>query len=283
MAHKTLAIIAALSLVGITFLVYLARTFESPDATRTVTIDTPQPAPVERVLPAAAPVAADPAPAQPAAELINVPVAPVAQPEPEEPSEPLPSLNSSDPFVIARLASMEMGASLLRVLAPEDLIRKFVVFVSNVAEGELPLLEYPLQRIDSEFVATEIDTNLFEMSPMTHRRFGSMVDLLVALDPQQAVSVYRALRPLFQEAYAEIGYQGSFDAVLIQAIDQIMNAPTETGPFQLIKPSVMFLYAESRIEDMTPVQKQLLRLGQENTAKLQAVLPAYRERLQAGR
>lgn len=283
MAHKTLAIIAALSLVGVTFLVYLAMTFESPEATRTVIIDTPQPAPVERVLPAAAPVAADPAPAQPAAELINVPVAPVAQPEPEEPSEPLPSLNSSDPFVIARLASMEMGASLLRVLAPEDLIRKFVVFVSNVAEGELPVLEYPLQRIDSEFVATEIDTNLFEMSPMTHRRFGSMVDLLVALDPQQAVSVYRALRPLFQEAYAEIGYQGSFDAVLIQAIDQIMNAPTETGPFQLIKPSVMFLYAESRIEDMTPVQKQLLRLGQENTAKLQAVLPAYRERLQAGR
>lgn len=283
MAHKTLAIIAALSLVGVTFLVYLAMTFESPEATRTVIIDTPQLAPVERVLPAAAPVAADPAPAQPAAELINVPVAPVAQPEPEEPSEPLPSLESSDPFVIARLASMEMGASLLRVLAPEDLIRKFVVFVSNVAEGELPVLEYPLQRIDSEFVATEIDTNLFEMSPMTHRRFGSMVDLLVALDPQQAVSVYRALRPLFQEAYAEIGYQGSFDAVLIQAIDQIMNAPTETGPFQLIKPSVMFLYAESRIEDMTPVQKQLLRLGQENTAKLQAVLPAYRERLQAGR
>lgn len=283
MTHKTLAIIAALSLVGVTFLVYLAMTFESPEATRTVIIDTPQLAPVERVLPAAAPVAADPAPAQPAAELINVPVAPVAQPEPEEPSEPLPSLESSDPFVIARLASMEMGASLLRVLAPEDLIRKFVVFVSNVAEGELPVLEYPLQRIDSEFVATEIDTNLFEMSPMTHRRFGSMVDLLVALDPQQAVSVYRALRPLFQEAYAEIGYQGSFDAVLIQAIDQIMNAPTETGPFQLIKPSVMFLYAESRIEDMTPVQKQLLRLGQENTAKLQAVLPAYRERLQAGR
>jgi hypothetical protein len=234
-------------------------------------------------MPAAAPVAADPAPAQPAAELINIPAAPMVEPEPEEPSEPLPSLNTSDPFVVARLASMEMGASLLRVLAPEDVIRKFVVFVSNVAEGELPLLEYPLRRIDSEFIATEIDTNLFEMSPMTHRRFDSIVDLLVGLDPQQAVSVYRALRPLFQEAYAEIGYQGSFDAVLIQAIDQIMNAPTETGPFQLIKPSVMFLYAESRIEDMTPVQKQLLRLGPENTAKLQAVLPGYRERLQAGR
>lgn len=283
MAHKTLAIIAALSLVGVIFLVYLAMTFEPPESTRTVTIDTPVPRPVERVMPAADPVIADPAPAQPAPELVTIPIAPEVVPEPEVATEPLPSLNTSDSFVISRLASMERGASLLRVLAPEDLIRKFVVFVSNVAEGELPLLEYPLRRLESDFVVTEIDTNLFEMANATHRRFDPLIDILVALDPQQGVSVYRALRPLFQEAYAEIGYQGSFDAVLVQAIDQILNAPAENGPFQLIKPSVMYLYAESRIEDMTPVQKQLLRLGPENTAKLKSVLPAYRERLQAGR
>jgi hypothetical protein len=283
MAHKTLAIIAALSLVGVIFLVYLAMTFEPPEATRTVTIDTPVPRPVERVMPAADPVMADPASAQPATELVTIPIAPEVEPEPEVVTEPLPSLNTSDSFVIARLAAMERGASLLRVLAPEDLIRKFVVFVSNVAEGELPLLEYPLRRLDSSFVVTDIDTNLFEMANATHRRFDPLIDILVALDPQQGVSVYRALRPLFQEAYAEIGYQGSFDAVLVQAIDQILNAPAENGPFQLIKPSVMYLYAESRIEDLTPVQKQLLRLGPENTAKLKSVLPAYRERLQAGR
>jgi len=283
MAHKTLAIIAALSLVGVIFLVYLAMTFEPPEATRTVTIDTPVPRPVERVMPAADPVIADPASTQPATELVTIPIAPEDVPEPEVASEPLPSLNSSDSFVIARLAAMERGASLLRVLAPEDLIRKFVVFVTNVAEGELPLLEYPLRRLDTDFVVTEIDTNLFEMANATHRRFDPLIDILVALDPQQGVSVYRALRPLFQEAYAEIGYQGSFDAVLVQAIDRILNAPAETGPYQLIKPSVMYLYAESRIEDLTPVQKQLIRLGPENTAKLKSVLPAYRERLQAGR
>lgn len=283
MAHKTLAIIAALSLIGVLFLVYLAMTFEPPEATRTVTIETPVPRPVERVMPAATPAVADPSPAEPATPLVTIPIEVAPEPEQEEPSEPLPSLNNSDSFVLARLASMEMGASLLRVLAPEDLIRKFVVFVSNVAEGELPQLEYPLRRLGSEFVVRDIDTNLFETSAATHQRFDTLVDTLVALDPQQGVSIYRALRPLFQEAYAEIGYQGSFDAVLIQAIDQIMSAPQETGPFQLIKPSVMFLYAESRLEDMTPVQKQLLRLGPENTAKLQAILPAYRERLQAGR
>ena len=282
MAHKTLAIIAVLSLVGVAFLVYLALTFEPPEGARSTTLDTPVPRPVEQIAPVTPPVTADPTPTAPAQPITTIP----ADSEPaadEGPSEPLPSLNDSDAFVLSRLASMEMGASLLRLLAPEDLVRKFVVFVTSVADGELPQLEYPLRRLESDFVVREIDDNLFEMDPATYERFTPMIDTLVALDPQQGVAIYRALRPLFQEAYAENGYQGSFDAVVVRAIDQITSAQLESGPFQLIKPSVMFLYAEGRIEDMSPVQKQLLRLGPENTAKLQAALPAYRERLQAGR
>ena len=283
MAHKTLAIIAVLSLIGVAFLVYLALTFEPPEVSRSVALDTPVPRPIEQIAPVTAPVAADPAPTEPAAPLISIPAETPAAPAPESPAEPLPSLNDSDAFVLSRLAGMEMGASLLRLLAPDDLVRKFVVFVTSVADGELPQLEYPLRRLESDFVVSEIDENLFEMDPATHARFTPMIDTLTALDPQQGVAIYRALRPLFQEAYAENGYQGSFDAVVIRAIDQIVNAQPEQGPFQLIKPSVMYLYAEGRIEDMSPVQKQLLRLGPENTARLQAVLPAYRERLQAGR
>jgi len=280
MAHKTLAIIAVLSLIGVAFLIYLALTFEPPESTRSVALDAPIARPVEPVAPV---VPADPTPVAPAAPLVEVPAQVQPEPEPEEPSEPLPSLNDSDTFVMSRLASMEMGASLLRMLTPNDLVRKFVVFVTNVADGELPTLEYPVRGVAGEFAVRELDTNLYEMAPATHRRYTPMIDTLTALDARQAVSIYRALRPLFQEAYAELGYQGSFDAVLLRAIDQIVNVDLEQGPFQLIKPSVMYLYAESRIEDMSPVYKQLLRLGPENTAKLQAALPEYREQLRFAR
>lgn len=280
MAHKTLAIIAVLSLIGVAFLVYLALTFEPPEATRSVALDAPVARPVEQPL-TPAPLPADPTPAVPAAPIVEIPAQ--TESEPEEPSEPLPSLNDSDALVMSRLASMEMGASLLRLLTPTDLVRKFVVFVTNVADGELPTLEYPVRGVNSEFAVRELDTNLYELDPATYRRFTPMVDTLVAIDARQAVSIYRALRPLFQEAYAELGYQGSFDAVLIRAIDQVVNVTPESGPFQLIKPSVMYLYAETRIEDMSPVYKQLLRLGPENTAKLQAALPAFREQLQFAR
>jgi hypothetical protein len=285
MAHKTLAIIAVLSLIGILFLVYLGLTFEAPEGTRTVEIDRPVPRPVTPVTP---PAPLDPVDAEPVAiQEVAPPPAPAPIPDLQETiepeAEPLPSLNDSDSAVLAGLASVELGASLLRLIAPDDIIRKFVVFTYNVAQGELPQVEYPLRDVSGELVVEEIDTNLYEMAPATFRRFDGMVDTLVGLEPEQAMTVYRALRPLFQEAYAELGLgSGNFDEVLVQAIDQIMLADTATGPFQLIKPSVMYLYAEGRIEDMSPVEKQLLRLGPENTEKLKGRLPAYRERLQAG-
>jgi len=285
MAHKTLAIIAVLSLIGVLFLVYLGLTFEPPENTRTVELERPVPRPVT---PATTPAPIDPVEAEPidVRELQPEPVQELtpSQVDTDEPAaEPLPPLNESDGAVLTRLAGMEMGASLLRMLAPDDIIRKFVVFTYNVAQGELPQVDYPLRDVEGDLVVQEIDNNLYQMQPATHRRFDNLVDTLVALEPQQAMAVYSALRPLFQEAYAELGLgDGNFDEVLVQAIDRIMNAETATGPFQLIKPSVMYLYAEGRIEDMSPVAKQLLRLGPENTEKLKGRLPAYRERLQAG-
>ncbi|MBC52367.1 MAG: hypothetical protein CMQ34_00875 [Gammaproteobacteria bacterium] len=283
MAHKTLAIIAVLSLIGVLFLVYLGLTFEPPETTRTVEIERPVPRPVT---PVTAPAPTDPVEAEPVEirEVAPEPVAEVVTVEPETPAaDPLPPLNDSDSAVLTRLAGLEMGASLLRMLTPDDIIRKFVVFTYNVAQGELPQVEYPLRGLEGEVVVEEIDDNLYQMQPATYRRFDNLVDTLVALEPQQAMTVYRALRPLFQEAYAELGLgSGNFDEVLVQAIDQVMSADTAAGPFQLIKPSVMYVYAEGRIEDMSPVEKQLLRLGPENTEKLKGRLPAYRERLQAG-
>ncbi len=282
MAHKTLAIFADRSLFGVVFLIYRAMTFEPPSETCTTELDTPIPRPVTTT-PDPAPTITETEPAEALVEVDPVEITP-AEPEADLPdAEPLPSLNASDAELFARLAEIELGASLMRLMAPDDVIRKFVVFVHNASTGELPQLDYPLRDIPSDFVATEVDENLFEMDPATHRRFDTLIDTLVSIEPQAAMSIYRAFKPLFQEAYAEIGFQEDFDAVLVRAIDQVMEVQLPEGPFQLIKPSVMFLYADTRIEDMDPVDKQLIRIGPANTAKLKERLPAYRERLQAGR
>lgn len=282
MANKSMAIIAAIAVIGLLFLVYLAATFETPEGTRTVAIEAPvpiAPAPVERVI-APEPIAQtviDPAPAV-VQTLIEVPPEPAVIEEVVE----LPTLNMSDAFVLTRLGALETGARLLELLSSEELIRRFVVFVENVSQGSLPQLEYPVRRLQQPMAVREVDENLYEMQTVSYQRYTPLIDALTTVNPEQALAIYRVLKPLFQEAFAEIGYPNrNFDEVVIRAIDNVLNAQTAEGPFQLVKPKVMYVYADASIESMTPVEKQLLRMGPQNAEKLKAALAQYREGLAA--
>tara|TARA_R110001592_G_scaffold238092_1_gene497422 strand:- start:259 stop:660 length:402 start_codon:yes stop_codon:yes gene_type:complete len=126
----------------------------------------------------------------------------------------------------------------------------------------------------------ELDENLFEMQTVSYQRYTPIVDGLVAVNPERALAIYRVMQPLFQEAYRELGYTNrDFDDTLLRAIDTVLNADTAEGPFQLIKPKVMYIYADSDIERLSPVEKQLLRLGPQNAEKLKLSLRQYRELL----
>lgn len=280
MTKKSLTIIAAIAVIGLLFLVYLAATFESPEGTRTVELEQPiprAPEPVQRVIesPPVVPVAVEaPVP-------FEAPVEVVAEPEPE-PAEvvQIPSLNTSDSFMLSRVATFEVGARVIDILNPEQIVRQFVVFVENVSQGSLPQLDYPIRRLPQQMAVRELDENLFEMEPASFKRYDALVDTLVSIDPDRALALYELIKPLLQEAYAEIGYANrDFDQALSAAIDVVVNAKSVEGPYQLVKPKVMYVYANADIEQMNAVEKQLLRMGPENAAKLKAALTRLKNQL----
>jgi len=161
-------------------------------------------------------------------------------------------------------------------LSNDQLLRSFVVFVENISRGEFPQTGLPYRRIDEEMAVTTVDDNLFVMDESAHARFDRVVDTFVAIDTDQALILYRTLSPLFQQAYSEIGFRNvNFDDTLRQAINNVLRSPNVDGPFQLVKPSVMFLYADSSIENLNNVNKQLVRIGPENTEKLKAKLREF--------
>lgn len=279
MPNKSLTIIAAIAVIGLLFLVYLAATFESPEGTRTVEIEVPAPRAPEPIVreetPAPSPSPVIPTPVEPTVAVIEP-----TEPEVVEEVIELPVLNESDDFLAERIEGLETGARLLSLIVSEDVIRKFVVFVDNVADGNLPQLEYPVRRLGQAMAVRELDENLFEMQTVSYQRYTPLVDSLAAVNPEGALAIYRMMKPLFQEAYAEIGYPNrNFDTTLVRAIDTVLNARTAEGPFQLIKPKVMYVYADSEVERMSPVEKQLLRMGPQNAEKLKLALRQYRDSL----
>lgn len=281
-------VVAAIAVFTLLYLVYLAATFEAPTGTTTVIVPATavqslaEPAPVimptlpqTRLQPQEQPPAIAATPVIEEAPVEVEIAAPIIEALPTELVE-LPSLNDSDDFVLEGLRALQNGVALIRVLADDQLIRSIVVFVDNISRGEFPQTSLPYKRIGQEMSVRNIDENLFVMGANAHDRFNQLIDTFVAVDTDQALILYRTLQPLFQNAYAEIGSRNvNFDDTLRSAINAVLRSPDVEGPYQLVKPSVMFLYADASIENMEEMQKQLIRIGPENIEKLKAKLRQF--------
>ena len=305
MTKSGLFVIAAVAILTLLSLVYFALTVDSPEGTTTLVIEPPvsvvenSPAPSPSPVPSTQPNSPLPQirlqPQQePASVALSEPeiatlpeeVEPVElAPEPELNEDEtnvieLPTLTDSDPFVFETLQTLQNGMALVNALAEDQIVRKFVVFVENISRGEFPQTGLPYKGLGQEMPVSEIDDNLFVMDQVAHSRFDQVVSTFVETDTDSAVIIYHMLSPLFQQAYAEIGFRNvSFDETLRAAINNVLRTTNMEGPYQLVKPSVMYLYADSSVENLAEVHKQLLRIGPDNTSALKAKLREFLTKL----
>ena len=305
MTKSGLFVIAAVAILTLLSLVYFALTVDSPEGTTTLVIEPPvsvvenSPAPSPSPVPSTQPNSPLPQirlqPQQePASVALSEPeiatlpeeVEPVElAPEPELNEDEtnvieLPTLTDSDPFVFETLQTLQNGMALVNALAEDQIVRKFVVFVENISRGEFPQTGLPYKGLGQEMPVSEIDDNLFVMDQVAHSRFDQVVSTFVETDTDSAVIIYHMLSPLFQQAYAEIGFRNvSFDETLRAAINNVLRTTNMEGPYQLVKPSVMYLYADSSVENLAEVHKQLLRIGPDNTLALKAKLREFLTKL----
>ncbi|MEO2280818.1 DUF3014 domain-containing protein [Pseudoalteromonas pernae] len=197
------------------------------------------------------------------------------EPVVEEP--PLPTLDESDAVVSERVEQSLAQAS-AELLVNDDLIRRTVVFVNNLAEGKVAANHSPVTKPDQPFTVAEGE--VLTMDPASFKRYDPYVDILTSLQTEQLVSLYERYEPLIEQAYGEIGApNSSFEERLAQAIDLLLDTPEMTTQIPLLKDSVTYKYAYSEWENLPPAQKQLLRMGPENVAKVKAVLKELRSQL----
>jgi hypothetical protein len=287
--------VAAVAASTMLYLIYMAMTFEAPQGTTTVIIAPPVQSEPEIASPSADTERSvlprsifrpEPEPAVAAEpEIADLPVeVEIPQAEPvatvSESAVRLPSLNASDSFVFDNIRSLRNGMELVSYLANDQIVRKFVVFVENISRGEFPQTGLPYRSMQTEMTVRNIDENLFVMDESAYARFNQIVTTFIDVDTDAALTLYRMLSPLFQQAYAEIGFRNvSFDDTLRLAINNILQANDTDGPFQLVKPSVMYLFADTSIENLQEVYKQLIRIGPQNTEKLKVKLSEFSSQL----
>ncbi|RPJ48250.1 MAG: DUF3014 domain-containing protein, partial [Betaproteobacteria bacterium] len=75
----------------------------------------------------------------------------------------------------------------------------------------------------------------------------------------------------------ELGYpKGHFNDRLVAVIDHLLEAPELKTPVALVRPKVLYLYADPELEARSAGQKMLMRMGAEHAGRVKTTLREIR-------
>ena len=181
----------------------------------------------------------------------------------------LPNLDASDQFIRDRLVLLSEKRDLTVWLTTDDILRRSASYLDGLARGVILSNIFPLSSPEGGF-STHRDEQTIWLNAGNYERYDNTVSVISSLDMDLAAQIFHLTRPLLEGAFSELGYRPrQMDGIILTALDQIMNTPVIFEPIQLSRDSVNFKFFDSKLESLTPLQKQLVRAGPENTRRLQ--------------
>ncbi|MGH8470837.1 MAG: DUF3014 domain-containing protein [Gammaproteobacteria bacterium] len=222
--------------------------------------------------------APQPKPSAPAPETaqpeIHYPVAATGAPEQ---APPLPALNESDEAVRASMEKSFGKAPVEAFLLPTEIIRHLVATVDSLDRDPVPLHFRPVKHVPGLPVVNAKSETIITLSAENAKRYEPYISALRAVDAKRFADVYRHYYPLFQQAYENLGYPGRyFNDRLIPIIDHLLATPDISEPIQLVRPKVLYQFADPEVEKRSWGQKTLIRMGPANAAVVKAKLREIR-------
>jgi hypothetical protein len=184
------------------------------------------------------------------------------------------ALAESDAILRQRAAVLSPLAQLGEWLKQENLIRRFVAAVDNVANGQSPASHLDFLVPKKKFRVQRQGGYIF-LDPISFQRYDGMVAVFLSLKDEDCARLYRSFYPLLADAYRELGHpQGDFDQALAAAIRLVLALPAVERKFSLREKTITYAFADPQLEGLSAAQKHFLRLGPKNLSQAQAKLRA---------
>ncbi len=213
-----------------------------------------------------------------AAPVAEAPVVPAPAPEP--PAIVLPPLDDMDPFLRTLLGALSSRPELARWLATDNLIRQMAAMIDRVSQGASPARDLKVIA-PNEGITTEGRGRTRTISDASYRRYDGIAATVTSMDPAAVATAYRTIRPRLNEAYVALGRTDTdVDVAVRRALDLLIATPIPNGPVTIVEgKGATWAYADPALESLQPAQKQLLRLGPANAARVVTLLTAVREQI----
>ncbi len=194
------------------------------------------------------------------------------------PQSELPELMESDSWFINKISELSPG--LAAFFPSGNLIKSTLVIVNDFSQGQRIAKHMRPFKLSGRFKVGKDNQGLF-LPQSAYQRYAPLATAIGALDAQQTVDFYVQVKPLLSKVYQTFGYPAAYqlEDIFNKAAAEIIAAPIVEGRIALVKPSVYYKYADPQLEQLNGVQKQMLRMGPENTRIIQSKLRKILQRL----
>jgi len=185
------------------------------------------------------------------------------------------ALQNSDPIIRGLASEISKHPKLLSWMINDNLITRFVSSVDNVSRGESPRDHLLFMSPKKDFSVNR-KGRTFQVDPMSYKRYDLPTDVFCSLDIVGSIKLYQEVKPLLDEAYRQLGYpNGDFQKALEKAIINILRTPVVENPIVVQEKVVTYEFSDPLLENLSPAQKQVIRLGAQNTRRLQRKLREF--------
>jgi len=210
-------------------------------------------------------------------------VAPTTAAKAPAPSRPLgepaaavnvPPLDESDPVVRRLVGALSSSPAVTAWLTTNGLIRNFTLVVANIEDGRAPAKQLKPLRPSGDFRVVQRDGGTF-VDPRSYDRYNTIADAVQSIDPEGAAKLYSTLKPRIEEAFRDLGYPDRpFDVTLERAIVTLLETPVPDAQLRVKPKGIGYAYTDDNLEQLSPPQKQLLRMGPRNARLVKEKLRA---------
>ncbi len=184
----------------------------------------------------------------------------------------LPALDSSDVLVRGLGKGLSSRPRVAGWLDTDDLVRRFVLAVANVAKGTNPTSRLGFMAPKGAFAVRSTDGRTVIDSASYHR-YDALTDAFISLDTDGVARLYHRIEPLCDRAYRELGLSGgTFEDALSSAFGRLLAVQVPGGPIEVTPAGALYAFEDSALEALSPAAKHLLRMGPANADRVQAKL-----------
>jgi hypothetical protein len=181
----------------------------------------------------------------------------------------LPPLGDSDSMLRELAGALSRNPLIARLVATRGTARAITLAVVQIGDGRTPAVPLAVLRPATRLTIAGSDQTTGHVDAASFARWEAATTALLSIPATDAAQAYVNVKPLFDEAYRELGHpEGDFDVALAKAIRMLEATPPNPAELQLHRREGYFEHADPALQAAYPVQKQLILLGSQNRSRV---------------